>query len=841
MVTSQSAGRILVIPALLGLMAGNALAQSGQIEEIVVTAQKREQNIQDVPVAVTAYTGRMLEESSIKDIRDLAAIAPSLISNQSQNATTSSFSIRGIGTSAQNFGLESSVGLYIDDVYRARPSSVINNLVDIAAVEVLRGPQGTLFGKNTPSGAIIMRSVRPGHERNAFLEVTAGDYGLLNIAGATNLSLVDDVLALRITGFSGQRDGYVSDLNLGDDVINDRDRAGGRLQVLLTPNDQLDIRLIADYAEINEICCAALTRQDNITAFGRTDGMGGPVFGSDALLLGLGGTVITGDRFDDHVMALNRLPLSTNEDAGLSLELNYDFGGTTLTSISAYREFDSFDRIDADFSNVDILTDTNSAEQNSFSQELRLTGGLGDRTTYVAGVYYFSQDLDNSSTLDLGPATSSFLSANPLLSQVISSINLFSPPFPPVADPFPSTAFARDVMLQQHESWAAFAQADFELSDAFVLTAGLRYTDEEKELRGTFENSPLGPPPDFTQIVTVLTMIQMGLLDPTDPANVPTLLAAFGPTYTPGWGMYTQPPLAPQAPLNENLADDQLTGTVKLSWFATDTTLFYASFGTGYKSGGTNTDRINPIFSQTFGPETSEAFEIGMKADFPSQSMRLNVALHNTQVEDLQSNAFTGNGFNLQNAGNADTYGGEIELWWSPVESFNLQANYVYSIADYEQFLNGTCWRATPFHTGTVDPGFDPSAGPFDPTASVCDRSGDRIPSNPENTFFLGATKSFVVGNSTGVYVRGEYSYMSDTMTDGNNDPLKLRSSFDNLNVMVGLTFESINAELSIWGRNITDERFYETVFDVPVQDGKLMAYPHEPRTWGITFRKNFD
>ncbi|MDZ7768880.1 MAG: TonB-dependent receptor [Woeseiaceae bacterium] len=195
----------------------------------------------------------------------------------------------------------------------------------------------------------------------------------------------------------------------------------------------------------------------------------------------------------------------------MSLELNYDFGGTTLTSISAYREFDSFDQIDADFSNVDILTDTNRAEQNSVSQELRLTGGLGDRTTYVAGVYYFSQDLDNSSTLDLGAATSAFLSADPLLSQVISSINLFSPPFPPVADPFPSTAFARDVMLQQHENWAVFAQADFELSDEFILTAGLRYTDEEKELRGTFENSPLGPPPDFTQIVTVLTLIQMGL------------------------------------------------------------------------------------------------------------------------------------------------------------------------------------------------------------------------------------------------------------------------------------------------------------------------------------------
>ena len=837
---ATDAGRCCML-AFAVLACGAAAAQDVLIEEIVVTAQKREQNIQDVPVAVTAYSGHYLQESGIKDIRELAAIAPALTSSQSQNATTASFSIRGIGTSAQNFGLESSVGLYIDGVYRARQSAIINNLVDIEAIEVLRGPQGTLFGKNTPSGAITMRTVRPGFAPNAFVEVTAGDFGLLNIAAATNLPLIDDVLALRATVFSGRRDGYVSDLALGDDTINDRDRAGGRLQLYWTPNERFDARLIADYAEINETCCAALTRQGNVTAFGRTDGMGNPIFGSDALLLQLGGTVLSGDRFDDYVMSLNRLPHSSNNDAGVSLELNYDFDKVTLTSISAYREFDSFDRIDADFSNVDILTDTNAAQQNAFSQELRLGGEFGERVTYVAGAYYFTQDLDNVSTLDLGSATSPFLSADPLLAQAISGINLFSPPFPAVADPFPANAFARDDMRQDHESWAVFAQADFELSDAFVLTTGLRYTDEQKELLGNFTNGPMGPPPDFTQIVTVLTLVQMGLLDPADPNNAPTLLSAFGPTYTPAWGLYTQPALAPQADLDETLNDDQLTGTLKLSWFASDTTMFYASYGTGYKSGGTNTDRINPIFSQTFGPETSKAFEVGMKADFPVQNLRLNVALHNTQVEDLQANAFTGNGFNLQNAGNADTYGGEFELWWTPTESFRLQAYYVYSIADFEQFVNGTCWRATPFHTGTVDPGFDTSSGAFDPTASVCDRSGDRIPDNPEHSFFLAATRSFEIGNSTTAFVRGEYSYISDTMTDGNNDPLKLRPSFENLNIRFGLLFDSIDAELSIWGRNVTDEAFYETVFDVPVQDGKLNAYPHEPRTWGVTFRKNFE
>ncbi len=815
-------------------------AQNVLIEEIVVTAQKREQNIQDVPVAVTAYSGRMLEESGIKDIRELASIAPALISSQSQTATTSSFSIRGIGTSGQNFGLESSVGLYIDGVYRARQSSIINNLVDVQAVEVLRGPQGTLFGKNTPSGAINMTTVRPGHERNAFLEVTGGDFGLLNFAAASNFSLIDDVLAVRATVFTGERDGYVSDVNLGSDKINDRSRAGGRLQLYYTPNDKLDVRVIADYGEINETCCAALTRQSNVTAFGRDNGMGGPVFGSDALLLSLGGTVFPGTEFDNLTTAMNRLPHSSNNDAGLSVEFNYDFDNVTLTSISAYRDYTSFDQIDADFSNVDLLTDTNIGEQESFSQELRLTGEIGDKTTYVAGVYYFQQDLNSLSTLNMGASTSPFLSANPTLAQAIGGINLFSPPFPPVADPFPASAFARDDMRQEHESYAIFAQADFELSETLILTAGMRYTDEDKKMVGRFTNGPMGPPPDFTEIVTVLTLVQMGLLDPTDPANAPRLAGAFGPTWVPGWGLYTQPALAPQAGLNETLTDDQVTGTVKLSWFATDTTMIYASYGTGYKSGGTNTDRINPVFSQTFGPETSTAFEIGVKADFPNQNLRLNLALHNTEVEDLQTNAFSGNGFNLQNAGNADTYGGELEVWWNPSETLQFQANYVLSIADFDKFRNGTCWRATPFHTGTVDPGFDPSGGAFDPTASVCDRTGGRVPSNPENSFFLAVNKSFNIGSSTTAFLRGEYAYISDVMTDGNNDPLKLRPSFDNLNLKFGLFFDSIDAELSVWGRNVTDERFYETVFDVPVQDGKLNAYPHEPRTWGVTFRKNF-
>ncbi len=810
-----------------------AVAQDNEpgyfLEEVVVTATKVERNAQDIPVAVTAFTGAALNESGIRDIRELSAIAPSLIANRSQTSTNASFSIRGIGTSSQNFGLESSVGLYIDGAYRARQNSIINNLVDIEAVEVLRGPQGTLFGKNTPSGAISIRTVKPSHETNAFVELQAANRAQFNLSAAGNVSLIEDVLAMRATIFTGSRDGYVDDLFLGEDTLNDQDRQGGRLQFLWTPNDMFDARLIFDYAEIDEVCCATLTRLSNLTAFGRTDGMGGPVFGSDAALTQLGGTIFSGDQFEDYVTALNFLPESSNEDAGITLEWNYDFDTFTLTSITAFRDFKSFDNIDPDFSNVDLLTDTNDAEQNSFSQEFRITRDLGERGNLVAGVYYFEQDLDNVSQLTLGAATDPFLTQDPTLAGLIAGINAVSAAtggaLPTAATAFPATQFANDAMRQDHESYAIFAQADFDLTDNLVLTAGIRYTEEEKKILGTFTNDVIGPAPDFGAIVQNLGLAGAG--QPFDPA-------AFAPIYAPGWGLYTQPSLSPRPDLDDTLEDDQITGTIKLTYFPTDSSMLYASYGTGFKSGGTNTDRIATIFPSIFGAETSEALEVGAKIDFDDQNLRLNFAAHVTNIDDLQANSFSGNGFNLQNAGSAETYGAELELWWKPTASTDLSLALVHNIADFDEFLLGTCWVATPFHTGIADPGQN------DPNLPVCDRSGDRVPSNPENTAFVTARQEFKVGANTYAYVRGEYTYQSDTMTDGNNEPLKLRDDFSFVNLRVGFLFDSIDAELTLWARNVTDERFYETVFDVPVQDGKLNAYPHEPRSYGLTFRKNF-
>lgn len=820
------------------------------IEEIIVVATRREESLQDVPVAVTAVTGQMLTDSGVFEVYQLQEQAPGLVVSRSQQSTTASFAIRGVGTSSQNSGLESSVGLYVDGVYRARQSAIVNNLVDMRSVEVLRGPQGTLFGKNTPSGAILFNTVAPvgtsgmaANDVNAFAEVTAGDYGLINISAASNIPLIDDTLALRATIFTSKRDGYVSEVNTGEDVINDLDRLGGRLQLMWTPSENTSMRIIGDYSEIDETCCAALTRKNNFTA----EFLGPPpVFGSDAILAQMGGNVISADAFGDKIMALNKLPSSSNKDAGLSVEFNWDLANSTLTSVTAYREFETFDDIDADFSDTALFEKSNDIQQSSFSQEFRLAGEFGERTRYVTGAYFFTQEIDSDAITTTGPAFTPFVVAGqPLAQQVIQFVDGIAAatanvPFPP--GPLPPAGmlaadggYAQDTMAQEHRSWAVFAQMDFDLTESLTLTAGLRYTDEHKELNGLFTNSPMGPPPSLAAILTEAAIFQ------SNPAAYnpygPDSLAALNPIRVDSWGYYLPEltVLTPRPPVQETLDDDQVTGTLKLTWFANDNLMFYGGFATGYKSGGTNTDRITDGFDYVFGPETSESFEVGMKSTLLDSTMQLNIAAHVTNVDELQANSFTGTGFNLQNAGQADTHGAEVEMLWRPVDMFKLQIAYTYLMAEFADFQNGTCWVTTPFHTGMDDPGASPN-----PLIPTCDRSGDRLPSSPEHNLFVAATLDFDLSANTSMFIRPEAAYYSDTMTDGDNDPLKLRDSYTIWNLRAGLEFHSIDSALTLWGRNLTDENHYETAFSVPLQAGKLNAYPRDPRTVGITFRKDF-
>ena len=247
-------------------------------------------------------------------------------------------------------------------------------MVDITGVEVLRGPQGTLFGRNTLAGAVLMNTVAPSHEgRDGFAEVTIGKYDLVNVTGATSISAIDEVLAFRAIAFSSERDGYVDDINLGDNTIYDRNRWGGRLQGLYTPTDSLSIRVIADYSEIDEICCAALVVHAHMRPAALPVGAI-PYAGTDDVVRSLGGNVFTGDQFYDFGTAQNLLPVSETDDSGVSLTVEWGLDAFSLVSITGYRAFDSHDSYDLDYGDLNSLTLETTAEQSAWTQELRIHG-----------------------------------------------------------------------------------------------------------------------------------------------------------------------------------------------------------------------------------------------------------------------------------------------------------------------------------------------------------------------------------------------------------------------------------------------------------------------------------
>ena len=811
-----------VIP-IIGSVAPHA-QELGYLEEIIVTAQKRQQNIQDIPVAVTALSGEHLVEHGITDLFDLQQTAPGLIVDQSQNATTANFSIRGVGTSSQNFGLESSVGLYVDGVYRARQSSMINELVDVERVEVLRGPQGTLFGRNTSSGAVLLNTVAPDHGGDGYFEMTYGNLDLFSANGAFGGSLIDGVLAARVTGFTTSRDGFVDGVGQGESLINDRNRQGGRAQFLYTPTDDLSLRVILDYSEIDEVCCAAATFRNNYFSFA-----GRP--GSDALLARLGIPLLDEDRFTDGIVHVNNVPLSKNEDSGVSAELNWDISpGSTVTSITAYRTFNTTDDADVDFNMADIASRFNRGESETFSQEIRIAGSR-DRIDYLGGAYYFTQNLNSWSTTGLGRDFEAFvLNGTPQLGALVNGLNLLSAfsggLIPMAGELIPPGGSARNAMLQDHEAWAVFGQIDFQVLEQWQLSAGLRYTDEKKDLTGTFTQDNAGPAPDLTAIGTNLFLASQGLA----PLN-PALLAPL--TY-PGWGFYLQPVFAPRPNVDETLEDDQVTWNVKLSWTPNNDMLLYAGYATGFKSGGTNTDRIPAMFSQVFGAEKTDSFEVGAKLAFPRHNLRMNLALHYTTIEDFQSNAFTGTGFNLRNAGELEAKGGELEIAWAPTAGLALSGAYVYNETEYDEFEQANCWVATPFLTGQPDP------GRRNPGDAFCDRSGDRASANPEHTVQLSATGTHSFGENLSGYIHADFNYRSSIFMDANIDPLKLQDGFGLLNARAGLVLQAFDLDVSLWARNLLDEDYHGAVFDVPLQDGKLASYLREPRTYGVTLRKHF-
>ncbi|HWT13902.1 MAG TPA: TonB-dependent receptor plug domain-containing protein, partial [Allosphingosinicella sp.] len=401
----------------------NADPDGGEGQDIIVTAQGRRQVLQDVPLAVSAVGGEQLQNSGATDIRQLNQLAPSLLVSSTGTEANGSARIRGIGTVGDNPGLESSVAVFIDGVYRSRSGIGLNELGEVERIEVLRGPQGTLFGRNASAGLIHVITRRPEFEFGGYAELSYGNYDHIRAAGAVT-GPISESLAYRVDAIYSRRDGFYEVVNASggtEDEVNDRNRIFVRGQLLFEPNDNLSVRLLGDYSTREESCCGAVyveTRETFDPTPGvpgdfayRQPGAGGSPSGNRIVdvLTSLGGVIPSaGDPFNRQI-ALT--PGTTYEgettDWGASLHIDYDFGGATLTSITAFRDYISYSPSDTDYTNVDILRRDNDdnafRDFQTFTQEVRLQGSaFGGFLDWLVGAYYANEDLHVRDNLRFG-------------------------------------------------------------------------------------------------------------------------------------------------------------------------------------------------------------------------------------------------------------------------------------------------------------------------------------------------------------------------------------------------------------------------------------------------------
>ncbi len=490
----------LMSGAAISVMAAQgALAQAD--DEIIVSATKREQTLQEVPIAVSVVDADVIEKAQIIDLIDLQSTVPSLRVTQLQNSSQTNFVIRGFGNGANNPGIESAVGVFIDGVFRSRSASAILDLPTLERVEVLRGPQSTLFGKNVSVGAISISTKKPSFDWEGNFNVTYGNLDAVRFKGTLS-GPITDTLAFRVSGSTSNRDGTYTNLVTGDDNINERNRWSARAQLLWEPTETLSFRAIGEYNRIDEICCGA------------TQLINGPatqIIGAPEAVGGLG-EVITTPAFDLNArnVALDTLPENELVGRGGSLEGNWDLGWANVTSITAYREQSDFNNTDVDFSGGDIAIQPQDQLSKTFTQELRVSGftetDFGD-FNWIVGGFYFDENLVFERDVIFGTQIRPFVDAQlgalgtSLLategaSQVAQALttgpNALFPEFQPAggatALPFGSTFVAGTGVFGDYEldnrSYSLFGQVDWDVTERLTLTGGISYVNDQKEATG---------------------------------------------------------------------------------------------------------------------------------------------------------------------------------------------------------------------------------------------------------------------------------------------------------------------------------------------------------------------
>lgn len=821
-------------------------------DEIIVTATLRSENLQSVPIAVTAFNTATLEKAGVRDIRALDQVSSSFNLNSSQTESGgTTLRVRGVGTTGNNTGLESAVGIFLDGVYLSRPGIALGDLLDVSQVELLRGPQGTLFGRNTSAGALNVKTLKPNLNKfEGFANGTYGNYDLINLQGGISAPLVDGILGVRISGAYRNQDGFQKSTTGAES--NDRNRYIVRGQLLWEPNSDFSLRLIADYQKSKEKCCDAVIIQDtSLVAAGAYAVYGLPANGgvSASGLSAFKSRTTNGQQFFDRI-----------RQYGVSAEINYKLGNADLVSITGYRDSRSSSQQESDFVSLNVFSTGQGSTANvgtkdgftkikTFSQELRLSGSaLEDKFEYLIGGYYSDERIDEEATLTLGPDYQRYISAN--FFPFIAGNPAFG--FNPLAlGPNPALTlaqgrsaagnFATNGDSQNGRNLSVFTNNTFKITDRFAINFGLRYSDDRKVGKG-FQlagNSPA--------CIGVLTnpALQTGA-----PLNGFLALAAGLTCFPfstqqniPGAGTPANP-IVP-APFSNIYKDDQLIYTGKLTWKPRDNINTYASYTRGYKAGGFNLDPTAAAggADPRFRPEIVKAYELGVKTKLLDNAVTANIAIFQQDLKNFQVLEFTGVQFVTFNVAKAKATGAELEL--NARVSRALSANFAYTYTDARYPKN--CSPAT---AGTT-------------VLSLC---GNDLTNAPRHVVIAGFNYDREIGNNLEFGLNGSVRLESDRRTSTQavlvsgptvlttKNPFDIQDGNAKINLRAGFGAQDGQWRIEIFGNNITDVTTRNVTFNVPLRGGAFIpgalgangagiargAFLQEPRTYGVTLRTKF-
>jgi iron complex outermembrane recepter protein len=716
-------------------VACSAQAETLVLEEVLVTAQKRTQSVQDVALTVNAISADMLENTATFEFSDLSKLTAGLNIN-GNNGTETEITLRGVGKQSTAQG-DPTVAVFVDGIVQTQPGTVFGTMLDIERVEVMRGPQGTLYGKNSPAGAINIVTSDPNlNETEAYIEGTVGNWSTYETRGAVSVPLIENKLAVRLAGLYNESDGYVDNVYLNKDA-QDRERQAARLKLLYAPTDNLDIKFGAYYADFDS----------------------GNTF------------ALVGDSIFDYESYNDFLGGANDEVESYDLQLNWDLGNHTLTFLGGWQDYEREMAEDRDDSPIPSSTITIEGTSETDSYELRLASNPGGALDYMFGVFYQEDDTPGSS--------------------------LLSNNFGGVLIDIQSTTESESLGIFTHNTW--------HINDQWDFTFGARYSEDDKSL---YEVDTLFLP-------AIDLEIPFGMTDESD-------------TF------------------------ENVSGTLKLSYFATENTHYYISADTAYRSGGFNPfltpDFLNDGFV-AFDDETSQSFELGVKSLLWDSRLQLNAAVYYQDYEDFQVLRNAGAdavGFSAgreqpvqitANAPDATSIGAEAEFVALFNQNWSLSGSVSYNDTEIDDWTDAPCKFSGDVPGEDFDPAFNlpednPNYKEKGVDAPTCTVDG-RASNQPRWELSLTPEYQAAIGSSNMEwFARALYRYASER-----NDPEL--ESFNTLDLFLGLQSNDGQWNITAWGKNITEEEYLISLAG-ETADGQLKAVPNAPRSYGVTARWNF-